>query len=222
MRAMRQNDLAFFYHSNCAVPGIVGIMRIVQEHSPDQSAFDPNHPYYDPKSDPNNPKWDCVHVEFVKKFDTMVTLKMLQENKTRGGELKDMQLLRLGRLSVSAVSAKEWKYILSMANEDENVGENGVRGGRADGYDGDTDGEIDGGPREELNGDIASAAEMQAHRGVPLEIALKMDEVAVGYSPGHDEMITTPTYDGGIPMVGVTADVTLDEEDDMDGELLED
>lgn len=35
MRAMSKGDKAFFYHSNCKVPGIVGIMEIVQEHSTD-------------------------------------------------------------------------------------------------------------------------------------------------------------------------------------------
>ena len=35
MRMMMKGDLAFFYHSNCKVPGIAGIMKIVQEHSPD-------------------------------------------------------------------------------------------------------------------------------------------------------------------------------------------
>jgi len=35
MRAMRQGDLAFFYHANCKVPGIAGIMEIVGEHSLD-------------------------------------------------------------------------------------------------------------------------------------------------------------------------------------------
>lgn len=35
MRAMRQGDLAFFYHSNTKVPGIAGVMEIAQEHSPD-------------------------------------------------------------------------------------------------------------------------------------------------------------------------------------------
>ena len=32
---MKKGDLAFFYHSNCKEPGIVGTMEIVQEHSPD-------------------------------------------------------------------------------------------------------------------------------------------------------------------------------------------
>lgn len=35
IRDMKKGDLAFFYHSNCKVPGIAGIMEIVQEHSPD-------------------------------------------------------------------------------------------------------------------------------------------------------------------------------------------
>ena len=35
MRAMMKGDLAFFYHSNCKIPGIAGIMEIVQEHSID-------------------------------------------------------------------------------------------------------------------------------------------------------------------------------------------
>ena len=30
-----KGDMAFFYHSNCKVPGIVGTMEIVQEHSVD-------------------------------------------------------------------------------------------------------------------------------------------------------------------------------------------
>ncbi len=39
MRAMMKGDLAFFYHSNCKVPGIVGIMEIVEEHSVDGKLF---------------------------------------------------------------------------------------------------------------------------------------------------------------------------------------
>jgi predicted RNA-binding protein with PUA-like domain len=35
MRAMKKGDLAFFYHSNCKVPGIAGVMEIVKEHSID-------------------------------------------------------------------------------------------------------------------------------------------------------------------------------------------
>lgn len=39
MEEMKRGDLAFFYHSNCKPPGIVGIMEIVQEHSIDGKRF---------------------------------------------------------------------------------------------------------------------------------------------------------------------------------------
>ena len=39
LRAMKRGDLAFFYHSSCKVPAIVGIMEIVQEHTPDRKSL---------------------------------------------------------------------------------------------------------------------------------------------------------------------------------------
>ena len=45
---MKQGDLVFFYHSNCAEPGIVGIMKVVREGYPDHTAFYPQEKYYDP------------------------------------------------------------------------------------------------------------------------------------------------------------------------------
>ena len=50
-------DLAFFYHSRCKVPGIVGTIQVVREAYPDTTAFDPAEKYYDPKSDLDNPRW---------------------------------------------------------------------------------------------------------------------------------------------------------------------
>ncbi|KAJ8987529.1 hypothetical protein HRR80_008430 [Exophiala dermatitidis] len=137
MRAMRKGDLAFFYHSNCDVPGIAGVMRIVQEHSVDESAFDPNHPYYDPKSDRAKPKWDVVHVEFVRKFDKLVTLKELKSFSEPSGALKDMQMLRQSRLSVSSVKPAEWEFILQLAGEPLTLGQEAGK----DGYESDVDGE---------------------------------------------------------------------------------
>ena len=49
---MRKGDSAFFYHSNCKEPGIVGIMTIARESYPDDTQFDPESKYYDSKSDP--------------------------------------------------------------------------------------------------------------------------------------------------------------------------
>ncbi|RMZ78120.1 hypothetical protein DV738_g3979, partial [Chaetothyriales sp. CBS 135597] len=117
MRAMRKGDLAFFYHSNCKTPGIVGVMRIVEEHQVDESAFDPAHPYYDPKSTRDKPKWELVKVEFVKKFDTIVDLKQLKSFAGPGGALENMQTLKQSRLSVSGVQPHEWRFILDQLGE---------------------------------------------------------------------------------------------------------
>ncbi|KAL9003135.1 MAG: hypothetical protein Q9188_003977 [Gyalolechia gomerana] len=90
IRAMMQGDMAFFYHSNCKKPGIVGTMEIVQEHSVDETAFDPEHPYYDEKSIREKPKWFVVHVEFRRKFPALVSLKELQKFAKPGGVLENM------------------------------------------------------------------------------------------------------------------------------------
>ena len=50
---MRLGDQVFFYHSNCDEPGIVGVAEVASEAYPDQTAFDPEAKYYDPKSDPD-------------------------------------------------------------------------------------------------------------------------------------------------------------------------
>ncbi|KAF7513816.1 hypothetical protein GJ744_007867 [Endocarpon pusillum] len=118
LRAMRKGDHAFFYHSNCKVPGIVGVMEIVGEHEPDEMAFDPRHPYYDAKSTRENPKWDIVYVQYVRKFADKVKLSELKSYAEPGGALSKMQMLKQARLSVSAVTPKEWKFILDLARED--------------------------------------------------------------------------------------------------------
>ncbi|KAK5943397.1 hypothetical protein PMZ80_004404 [Knufia obscura] len=137
MRAMRKGDLAFFYHSNCDVPGIVGVMRIAEEHDVDETAFDPAHPYFDEKSDRNKPKWDCVKVEFVKKFNEAITLKELKNTP----ELSNMQIAQkaFSRLSVQKVTPDQWQFVLKMANEPEDLGVTSP----VSGYEADTNGETD-------------------------------------------------------------------------------
>lgn len=137
MRAMRKGDLAFFYHSNCAVPGIAGVMRIVEEHTVDESAFDPDHPYYDAKSDREKPKWELVKVEFVKKFDDLITLRQLRSLSLPGSALEQMVVLKQSRLSVSPVTASEWQFILNLAGEKASLGHATPQ----DGYETDIDSE---------------------------------------------------------------------------------
>lgn len=108
---MRVGDRAFFYHSNCEVPGIVGIVEVVREAYPDHTAFDPDDPHFDPKSDPENPRWLMVDVKFVRKFRRTVSLAELRER----AALKSMPLVRKGnRLSVMPVTNAEWHVILEM------------------------------------------------------------------------------------------------------------
>lgn len=108
---MRRGDLAFFYHSNCEIPSIAGIMEIVRPAYPDSTAFEAASPYYDPKSTAENPRWYMVDVRFVRKLKRPITLKELKSH----GSLLDLPLLRRGnRLSVMPVTAHQWKYILSL------------------------------------------------------------------------------------------------------------
>jgi predicted RNA-binding protein with PUA-like domain len=115
MMAMREGDLAFFYHSNCKVPGIVGICEIVGEAVPDETAFEKGHPYYDEKSSRDSPTWYNVHVDFRQKFANRekVTNTELKTYK----ELENMQYIKQGRLSVSKVEPKEWNFIMQLAGE---------------------------------------------------------------------------------------------------------
>lgn len=109
---MKVGDLAFFYHSNCQYPGIAGIMKIVKAAYTDHTQFDPENKHYDPKSTEENPRWFMVDVQFVKQFDTLITLESLRENP----KLNDMLLLRKGnRLSITPVSKLQWEAILRMA-----------------------------------------------------------------------------------------------------------
>lgn len=109
---MKKGDLAFFYHSNCKEPGIVGIVEVVKEAYPDHTAFDPESKYYDPKSQPGNPRWFMVDVKYKEKFDKVVALTEMKNHPL----LEEMLILRKGnRLSITPVSQKHWNYILKLA-----------------------------------------------------------------------------------------------------------
>ncbi|KAJ6055350.1 hypothetical protein N7499_006386 [Penicillium canescens] len=118
MQEMKKGDYAFFYHSNCKTPGVVGVMEIVQESSVDESAFDTKHPYYDPKSKRDDPKWVVVHVEYRRKLGKQVTLADLKSHAQPGKPLENMQMLKQSRLSVSSVTPAQWQYILELAGEE--------------------------------------------------------------------------------------------------------
>jgi predicted RNA-binding protein with PUA-like domain len=114
MVAMKLGDRGFFYHSSTKPPGIVGLCEVIKEAYPDFTQFDPKSDYYDPSSNPENPKWRMVDVGFVEKFPRMITL---DELKSRADlDLDGMTLLRRGsRLSVQPVEERFWNAILQTA-----------------------------------------------------------------------------------------------------------
>jgi len=108
---MKTGGQVFFYHSNCDDIGIVGITEVVREGYPDFTAWDKSDSHYDPKTDPDNPRWIMVDIKFVRKFKRTISLKALKENPV----LKDMRLIQRGnRLSVMPVEENEWQAILDM------------------------------------------------------------------------------------------------------------
>ena len=96
LRAMKKGDEVFFYHSNEGLE-IVGIAKVVKEHYPDPTAEDDT--------------WSVVDLKAVKKLKKPVSLAQIKAEK----ELNQMQLLKLGRLSVSAVTDAEWEKVISMS-----------------------------------------------------------------------------------------------------------
>lgn len=111
---MTVGDRAFFYHSNCKVPGIVGLMEVVREGYPDHTAFDPNSKYFDEKSNPDKPRWYMVDVTYMRHTKRVIPLAELKVHSA----LENMPLVRKGnRLSIMPVSENEWHYILSIENQ---------------------------------------------------------------------------------------------------------
>ena len=93
-------DRAFFHHSSCELPGIVGTMEVVRAGHPEAK----------------DPRWCQVEVRLLRKFAQPVTLTALREHER--GALKDLIVLRRGnRLSITPVTAAEWKFIHKLARE---------------------------------------------------------------------------------------------------------
>ncbi len=110
---MRRGDLAFFYHSSCEQPAIVGVVKVVKEGYPDHTAFDRRDKHYDPDSDPHKPRWFMVDVRLERKLARPITLAQLKEY--ADGPLKGLALLKRGnRLSITPVSDAHWKFICSL------------------------------------------------------------------------------------------------------------
>jgi len=112
---MRIGDRVFFYHSNCKVPGIVGIAEVASKPYPDPTQFDPDSNYYDPKSDPDDPRWMLVDVRYKRHTQRTISLR---EIKQHADALEGLQLIKRGnRLSVMPIDRQHWDYIMGMEKQ---------------------------------------------------------------------------------------------------------
>ena len=98
LKAMNKGDQVFFYHSNEGVE-IVGIAQVVKTF------------YQDPTTEET--AWVVVDLKPIKKLKNPVPLTKIKSDP----RLSNMDLVRLGRLSVQTVKEEEWAIILELAGE---------------------------------------------------------------------------------------------------------
>lgn len=110
---MQVGDGVLFYHSNCAVPGIVGTATVASTPYPDETQFDRRSDYYDPKSTREQPRWQLVDIAFERKLKRTLALDEIKQHADSLGD--EFALIRRGnRLSVFPVSSAQWKHLLSL------------------------------------------------------------------------------------------------------------
>ncbi|KII94592.1 hypothetical protein PLICRDRAFT_33393 [Plicaturopsis crispa FD-325 SS-3] len=133
MKSMKIGDKVLFYHSNCKSPGVAGFAEISKEAHPDYTAWDSEHPYYDAKSDKDNPKWFMVDATFVARAAHFVPLALLRHvaDATTGDppeeieyigkdgvkSIKGMALVNRGHLSVQRVEEDAWNVVQQLAEK---------------------------------------------------------------------------------------------------------
>ncbi|MBC7503540.1 EVE domain-containing protein [Candidatus Gracilibacteria bacterium] len=108
---MQLGDQVFFYHSSCQTPGIVGFAEVVSLPHPDETQFIIGDKHYDPKASRDKPRWICVDVGFVSKFDAILSITEIRSIP----ELATMKLLQKGsRLSITPVADYESEVIMGI------------------------------------------------------------------------------------------------------------
>lgn len=115
MKAMEVGDLCLFYHSSSTDKnnpnGVYGIAKVVSKAHVDETQFDTKDDHYDPKATQAKPIWECVDVQFVKKFSEPVTLAEIK----RDPKLRGIAVVEQGsRLSVLPVSKEHFEHIVKL------------------------------------------------------------------------------------------------------------
>ena len=107
MREMKQGDLGLLYHSSCAEPGIVGIVKVARAAYPDATQFDRKSKYHDEKATQEAPRWWNVDLHLERKT-RLVSLEALRQHEPLTG----MRILQRGnRLSITPVDPQEWAFL---------------------------------------------------------------------------------------------------------------
>jgi predicted RNA-binding protein with PUA-like domain len=98
LRGMKKGEEVLFYHSNEGMD-IVGIAKVAKEA------------YHDPTTE--DERWDAVDIKAFRRLKKPVSLEQIKKDK----RLKEMALVRIGRLSVQPVTDKEWAVVMELAGE---------------------------------------------------------------------------------------------------------
>ena len=96
LKEMKKNDKFFFYHTGDEKQ-IVGIGDVIRESFPDPTAA-------------KNEAWVAVQTAAKKPLPKPVTLAAIKAEP----KLKEMALVKYGRLSVQPVTETEWKLVCKM------------------------------------------------------------------------------------------------------------
>ena len=107
---MQVGDDVLFYHSSCPEPGVAGLAKVSSAAYPDETQFDKQSKYFDAKATRENPRWMLVDVALVKKT-RLLSLAQMRDINT----LQSMLILQRGnRLSITPVTAAEWKAVVRL------------------------------------------------------------------------------------------------------------
>ncbi len=107
-QTMKDGDTVLFYHSNAEPSGIVGLGKIQAPAVPDPTQFNKKSEYFDPKASKENQRWFCVRVQFVAKFEKMISLSEIKNHPI----LSEMLVAQRGqRLSIQPVAEKHFAII---------------------------------------------------------------------------------------------------------------
>ena len=111
---IKVNDQVLFYHSSCKDIGVAGTAKVISKPYPDPLQFNPESKYYDAKSKKDEPRWISVDIKYQQTCVKFVPLPLIKATV----ELKEMVLVKKGRLSIQPVVKHEWNTIMKLAGLD--------------------------------------------------------------------------------------------------------